>query len=171
MKKSVLIALTATTLLLGACNNNQQKNNDMESTVNKQSEQQIFPKGEVISGAAANNFTGKAWLEMLVTDDATYDCVIGNVTFEPGCRNNWHSHAGGQILLVTSGEGYYQEQGKPIQLIKTGDVVEIRPDVVHWHGATPDSQMVHLAISTKAGSGPVIWGEPVTDEQYNSYQK
>lgn len=171
MKKSVLIALTATTLLLGACNNNQQKNNDMKPTVNNVSEQPIFPKGEVISGAAANNFTGTAWLQMLMTDEASFDCSIGNVTFEPGCRNNWHSHPGGQLLLVTSGEGYYQEQGKPIQLIKTGDVIEIKPNIVHWHGATPDSEMVHLAISTKASLGPAVWGEPVTDEQYNSYQK
>lgn len=138
-------------------------------TTDKSSE--IFPKGEVISGANAANFIGTAWLEMLMTNEQAFDCSIGNVTFKPGCRNSWHSHPGGQILLVTSGEGYFQEKGKPIQLIKTGDVIEILPDIVHWHGATSDSEMVHIALSTKTHLGPAVWLEPVTDEEYNSYKK
>lgn len=129
---------------------------------------EIFPKGEVITGANAANFSGIAYLEMLMTNAADFDCSIGNVSFEPGCRNSWHSHPGGQILLVTAGEGYYQEKGKSIQLIKAGNVIEIKPDILHWHGATPNTAMTHLAISTQVHLGTVVWGEPVTDEQYNS---
>lgn len=129
---------------------------------------EIFPKGEMITN---NNFTGTAWLQMLMTNSETFDCTIGNVTFEPGCRNNWHSHPGGQILVVTSGEGYYQEKDKPIRLIKAGDIVEILPNVLHWHGATPHCHMEHLAIGTRNSMGPAVWGAPVTDEEYNNYRQ
>lgn len=128
----------------------------------------VFPKGEKISNSY---FSGTAWLQMLVTNAKEFDVVIGNVTFEPAVRNNWHYHPGGQILLCTAGTGYYQEKGKPIQLLQKGDVVEIAPNVVHWHGATPDSSFTHIAISTKTGLGDAVWLDPVTDEEYNSYLK
>lgn len=128
----------------------------------------IFPKGQKINN---DHFEGTAWLQMIMTNTEAFDCTIGNVTFEAGCRNSWHSHPGGQILLVVSGEGYYQEKGQPIQLIRPGDVVEILPDVVHWHGAAPDSPMEHLAIGTRSGMGPAVWGEPVSDEDYYSYKE
>lgn len=131
-------------------------------------EKTIFPKGKKNE---IPYFKGTSYLQMLMSNDKDFDCSIGNVTFEKGCRNNWHSHPGGQILLVTAGKGYYQEKGKPIQFIKAGDVVEIKPNVVHWHGATADSEMTHIAISTRASLGPAVWGEPVTDEEYNSYKK
>ena len=124
----------------------------------------VFPKGEKITN---NYFTGTAWLKMLVTDDI-FNCPIGNVTFEPGCRNNWHRHPGGQILLCTSGKGYYQEKGKPVQLLQAGDVVQIPPEVIHWHGATPGSEFSHLAITANPQKGSVEWLQPVTDEEYNS---
>jgi quercetin dioxygenase-like cupin family protein len=133
-----------------------------------QNERSIFPKGEKISSP---NFIGTAWLSMLATDAGMFDCVIGNVTFEPGARNSWHSHPGGQILLVTSGIGYYQEKGNSIQLIQKGDVVMIKPDILHWHGASPDSQMTHIAISTRVGQGEAEWLKPVSDEEYNSFKK
>jgi quercetin dioxygenase-like cupin family protein len=107
---------------------------------------------------------------MLVTDKENFDLTIGNVVFEPGVRNNWHSHPGGQILLCTKGTGYYQEKGKPVRLLNVGDVVEILPDVIHWHGATPNSEFEHLAINPQLYKGSVTWLEPVTDEEYNSYQ-
>jgi quercetin dioxygenase-like cupin family protein len=103
---------------------------------NNLSESVIFPKGEKITN---DYFIGTAWLKMLVSNDSTLNCPIGNVTFEPGARNNWHEHPGGQILLVTGGKGYFQEEGKPVQVIQEGDVVKIQPNVKHWHGATPDS--------------------------------
>ncbi|CAM3810547.1 cupin domain-containing protein [Alicyclobacillus pomorum] len=128
------------------------------------SESVIFPKGQKITN---DYFIGAAWLEMLVPYDSTFNCPIGNVTFEPGSRNNWHKHAGGQILLVTGGKGYYQEEGKPVQVLHEGDVVKILPDVKHWHGATPDSWFTHIAITTNPQKGDTEWLEPVTDEEYN----
>ena len=87
------------------------------------------------------NFTDKAWLQGYVAPQDGFGCTVANVTFAPGCRNSWHSHKGGQILLCTSGKGYYQEKGKPIQLLLPGNVVKIAPDVIHWHGAAPDSEL------------------------------
>ena len=90
---------------------------------------------------------------------------IANVTFEPGCRNNWHiHHGGGQILLCTAGRGYYQEWGKDPQELHPGDVVNIPPEVKHWHGATPDSWFSHNAISVPEESGSCEWLESVTDD-------
>jgi quercetin dioxygenase-like cupin family protein len=129
------------------------------------SESVIFPKGQKVTN---NYFVGGTSLEMLVPFDSPLNCPIGNVTFEPGARNNWHKHAGGQILLVTGGIGYYQEEGKPAQVIREGDVVQIAPDVMHWHGATADSWFTHIAISTNIQMGDTEWLEPVTDEEYNN---
>ena len=125
----------------------------------------IFPKGEKITGG---HFIGAAWVEPLVPMDSYFNCQIANVTFEPGARNNWHKHPGGQLLLVTGGKGYYQEEGKPAQVIREGDVVKINPDVKHWHGAGPDSWLVHIAIMTNPQKGDAIWLEPVTDERYKN---
>jgi quercetin dioxygenase-like cupin family protein len=122
----------------------------------------IFQKGEKFE---SDNFVGTVWLNMLTPFDTA--CPIGNVTFEPGCRNNWHKHAGGQILLVTGGRGYYQDWGKPAQELHPGDVVQIPADVKHWHGAASDSWFVHLAIEVNPEKGPAEWLEPVADEEYN----
>lgn len=124
----------------------------------------IFPKGDLISNP---NFTGAAWLQRLMTDTDKFDVVISNVVFDPGVRNSWHSHPGGQILIATSGEGYYQERGKPVQILNAGDVIAIPSNVVHWHGAAPDSEFIHIAINTKVSLGPAVWYEKVTDEEYN----
>ena len=129
------------------------------------SENAIFPKGD---RAPAEYFTGTAWVKMLVTADDTFNTSVANVTFEQGARNNWHTHPGGQILIVTDGVGYYQEKGKSIQLLQKGDVIKILPGVVHWHGASPDSEMTHLAINTNTQKGIVEWLQKVTDEAYNS---
>jgi quercetin dioxygenase-like cupin family protein len=126
----------------------------------------IFPRGEK---APADYFTGTVSVKILV-DEASFNCLIGNVTFEPGARNNWHKHPGGQILLVIDGIGYYQEKGKPIQLLRKGDVVKILPDTVHWHGASPDSRFTHIAISTNTQKGIVEWLQRVTDEEYDSFK-
>jgi len=112
------------------------------------------------------NFTGDAWLEMLVEADTPYNTLVGNVTFEPGARTNWHSHPGGQILLVTMGQGYYQEKGKQRQIIKEGDVVKCAPNRVHWHGATLNDTIVHVAIGPNTDKGGVVWMEKVSDEEY-----
>ncbi|TAL44999.1 MAG: cupin domain-containing protein [Chitinophagaceae bacterium] len=127
----------------------------------------IFSKGEK---APAGYFTGTAWVQLLVPNDPGLNCQIANVVFEPGARNNWHTHPGGQILLVTDGSGYYQEKSKPIQLLRKGDVVNIPPDVEHWHGASPDSEFTHIAINTNTQKGIVVWLQRVTDEEYNSFK-
>jgi quercetin dioxygenase-like cupin family protein len=126
----------------------------------------VFPKG---NPAGNKIFTNKVWVEMLETDkDKNYDTQVYNVTFGPGGRTHWHSHPGGQILLVTSGKGYYQEKGKPAQQLNPGDVVSIPPNVVHWHGAAPESEFVHLGMSTQVHLGPAEWFGPVTDEEYSN---
>ncbi len=127
----------------------------------------IFPKGEK---ASADYFTGAAWVKNLVPNDDTFNTLIGNVVFEPGARNNWHTHPGGQILIATEGIGYYQEKGKPIQLLRKGDVVKILPDVEHWHGASPDNEFTHIAVNTNTQKGIVVWLEKVTNEEYSSYK-
>jgi len=127
----------------------------------------IFPKGE---RAPVDYFTGVVWVKMLVPNDPTLNCQIANVVFERGSRNNWHTHPGGQILIVTDGIGYYQEKGKPIQVLRKGDVVNIPPDVEHWHGASPDSEFIHIAINPNTQKGIVAWLERVTDEEYNNFK-
>ena len=122
----------------------------------------IFPIGDKFE---SNNFIGTVWLKRLTPLGSA--CPIANVTFEPGCRNSWHVHAGGQILLVTGGIGYYQEHGKQAQTLHPGDIVSIAPGVKHWHGAAPDSWFVHLAVEVNPEKGPVKWLEPVEDAEYN----
>jgi len=131
------------------------------------SESEIFPKGEKLPEQFSKYFIGTAYLSMLVSGGNEFNCPIGNVTFEPGTRNNWHKHPGGQILLVTGGRGYYQEEGKPAQELYQGDVVKIAPNIKHWHGAAPDSWFIHLSIETNVHAGPPEWLEPVTDAEYN----
>lgn len=127
----------------------------------------MFEKGDK---APAEYFTGTAWVKLLVPTNSTFNTQIGNVMFEPGARNNWHTHGGGQILIVTDGVGYYQEKGKPIQIIRKGDVVTIAPDVVHWHGASADHAMTHLAVNTNTQNGVVVWLDRVTDEEYDKLE-
>jgi len=138
------------------------------NAINAQKTDLVFPKGEVIT---SNNFTGTAWLQMLVNNDTTYNTSIGNVTFGPKARTNWHKHPGGQILLITEGQGYYQEKGKPAQVLHKGDVVKIPPHAEHWHGAAPDFSLTHIAISPNTDRGSVIWLQPVSDEEYINIKK
>ena len=123
----------------------------------------VFPRGEE-NIAYAKYFKGQSYLKMLSLEGVH----VANVTFEPACRNNWHvHHKGGQILLVTDGRGYYQEWGKEAQELHAGDVVNIPPEVKHWHGAGPDSWFAHIAIEVPAENGSNEWLEPVSDEDYN----
>jgi 4-carboxymuconolactone decarboxylase len=124
----------------------------------------IFPKGQKITN---DNFIGTAWLQQLVVNDSTNSIQVGNVTFEPGARTRWHHHPAGQILLVTSGIGRYQEKGKPVRELRKGDVIKCEPKIIHWHGAAPDNELSHIAIGTNSGKGAVGWLQPVSDEEYN----
>lgn len=122
----------------------------------------IFPLGEK-NDAFAQYFVGQSYYQALV-NDPNIDVIVGNVSFELGCRNNWHIHQGGfQILLITAGEGWYQEAGKTARLLKAGEVVVIQDGVKHWHGATKQSWFAHIAIT----AGTPEWLEAVDDEQYN----
>jgi 4-carboxymuconolactone decarboxylase len=114
----------------------------------------IFAKG---ARATAEYFIGTAWVNILVPKDETGSYAIGNVVFEPGCRNNWHTHPAGQILLVTDGKGYYQEIGKPARSLTKGDVVVIPSHVEHWHGASSDSSFTHIVVTNNTEQGAVEW--------------
>jgi 4-carboxymuconolactone decarboxylase len=124
-----------------------------------------FPVGDKLPDMFAKYFIGQAYLAPL-TQNKDLNCPISNVTFEPGCRNNWHSHTGGQILVVVGGKGYYQTKGEPARLLLPGDVVEIPANVIHWHGAAPDSWFSHLAIETNPQNSKNTWLEEVDDVQY-----
>ena len=136
------------------------------NTTNKSEQNPIFPQGET---ANPDYFTGNAFVKLLVNENE-FNSIIGNVTFEAGSRNNWHTHPGGQILIVTDGIGYYQEKGKPIQLIQRGDVIKIPADVKHWHGASIDNDLTHIAITAVTPKGSIDWLERVTDAEFNSYK-
>lgn len=125
----------------------------------------IFPVGGP-NDAYAQYFDGQSWLNMLSLEQVS----VGNVSFEPGCRNHWHIHhakkGGGQILLVTAGRGYYQEWGKPARELHPGDVVNIPPEVKHWHGAAKDSAFQHLAIEVPGEETSNEWCEAVEEAEY-----
>lgn len=124
---------------------------------------QPYPFGDKLSPNP--NFTGEVWLAPL-TEKKELNVPMANVTFEPGCRNSWHSHKAGQLLIATAGIGYYQEKGEPARRLFPGDIVEIAPDVVHWHGAAPDSWFAHIAVTANPQANAAVWLEPVSDEEY-----
>ena len=125
----------------------------------------IFPKGENVN---PDYFVGNVKLNVLVPQDETESFTVGNVSFEPGGRTNWHTHAAGQILLITEGKGFYQEKGQPARSITKGDVIIIPSTIEHWHGASKHSGMIHIAITNNSPEGPVKWLTPVTQEEYES---
>jgi len=126
----------------------------------------VFPVGEP-NDAFAQYFIGQSYLAPVSREQVG----IFNVTFEPGCRNNWHVHhadkGGGQILVCVAGRGYYQEWGKEPQVMVPGDTINIPACVKHWHGAAPDSWFSHLAVEVPGENGSNEWLEPVDDGQYS----
>jgi 4-carboxymuconolactone decarboxylase len=130
-------------------------------------QEMIFPIGNP-NTAYAKYFIGNSYLAPVSTEQVP----IYNVTFEPGCRNNWHIHhatsGGGQMLICVAGYGWYQEEGKPARKLQPGDVVNIPANVKHWHGAAADSWFAHLAVEIAGENASNEWCEPVTDEAYNS---
>ncbi|UVI27327.1 cupin domain-containing protein [Paenibacillus spongiae] len=130
------------------------------------SESTLFPRGEKVPEAFSKYFIGVKYFKELTTPDSPLNCGIGIVTFEPGCRTDWHAHPTGEFLLITDGRGWYQEEGKTARELHAGDVVEIPPNVKHWQGAAADSWFIYLAIDPDVTLGPPIWFEPVTDEEY-----
>jgi quercetin dioxygenase-like cupin family protein len=157
MKTLMITAIAFLALLTTGCLENKSENKATDL-------QAIFPKGEK---GPAENFTGNAWNTGLVENDTTYNTVIGNVYFEPGARSNWHTHPSGQILIITDGVGYHQIKGQPRQTLRKGDVVKCPPNVLHWHGASPDTGVLQMYILPKTEKGIVTWLQKVTDEEYN----
>ena len=134
-----------------------------------------FEQQNVLGTGAANTayakfFIGQSFLNPL-TDPKT-GLFLANVTFEPGCRNNWHIHhaakGGGQLLVCTAGEGWYQEEGKPAVSLTPGTVITIPANVKHWHGAAKDAWFQHLAIEVPGEGAKTEWCEPVSDADYDA---
>ncbi len=128
-----------------------------------------FPLGQP-NLANARFFSGRSWVAPLTSLPAL-GCAVDNVTFEPGCRNRWHRHPGGQLLLCVGGEGRYQERvayRRPGRVLRPGDVVEVAPGVERWHGAAPDRWFAHLAVDCAPGKGKTEWLEAVAQEEYAS---
>lgn len=161
MKHLFKYILPLVAVLFTACSNNQKTENP------KPQDELVFSQGEKIDSP---NFTGDVWLNNLVVADSLNQNAVGSVTFAPGARTSWHSHPAGQIILALDGVGYYQEEGKPIEVIRKGDVVKCPHNIPHWHGASPDSEFVQVAITGRE-NGPTIWYAPVTDEEYKSCSK
>lgn len=138
---------------------------DAEDAKTKFQQEMIFPIGEPNS-AYAKYFIGNSYLARISDSQVP----VANVTFEPGCRNNWHIHkatkGGGQMLIGVAGRGWYQEEGKPAQEILPGTVIHIPANVKHWHGAAADSWFAHLAFEVDGDNTENVWLEPVTDEEY-----
>jgi quercetin dioxygenase-like cupin family protein len=133
------------------------------------SAQQITRAGDQASTfGSVENFTGRARVDPLFSPNENINASLAYVTFDPGARSAWHMHPAGQRLVVTAGVGLTQELGKPVQVIRPGDVVWCPPGVKHWHGAAPNTAMTHLAMSGYVDGKSVIWMEKVTDEQYNA---
>jgi len=159
MKTIYPLFLISIIILAAACNSNKK-----QSTM-AQENASLFTKGDKLPNTY---FTGNAFLHPLLAKDKNNEFALGSVTFEPGARTVWHTHPKGQVLIVTEGEGWYQEKGKPAQAIKKGDVVNIPENVEHWHGASTNSKMVHIAITNYKGDENVVWLKPVTDEEYEA---
>lgn len=124
--------------------------------------------------AFAKYFVGNSFLNPLTNPKKTA-VFLANITFEPGCRNNWHIHhaktGGGQLLICTAGEGWYQEEGKDAVELKEGTVITIPPEVKHWHGAKKDSWFSHIAVEVPGEETSNQWCEKVSDEEYNKLEE
>lgn len=125
----------------------------------------LFPKGQI--GANKDDYTGTIWLNELNHPDSTFTFSLAQAVYAPGSKLNWHIHPAGQYLLITEGTGYYQEKGKPGQIVHKGDIIKCLPGVEHWHGAAPSSSFAYVGV-TPTQKGKTIWLKKVTDEEYNS---
>ena len=142
----------------------------------KTMDKEAFEKQNMFGTGAPNDafakyFIGNSFLNPLVEPGAS-PLFLANVTFEPGCRNNWHIHhadkGGGQILICTAGEGWYQEEGKSAQSLTPGTVVVIPAEVKHWHGAKKDSWFSHISLEVPGENTSNEWLEKVSDDVYNA---
>ena len=112
------------------------------------------------------NFVGNVFVTAMVSSDSLFNTQMSSVTFEAGARSNWHYHLSGQILVITDGTAYYQEEGKSKQILTKGQTVKCPPNVKHWHGASPHGPMTHLGLTPNVEKGGVVWLEKVKEEEY-----
>lgn len=159
MKFTHIIGICFLGLIALRCN---QQNVSEQTGATELHSADIFPRGEKITN---DNFTGTAYLKMLMGADSLNPTSVGNVTFEPGARTKWHIHPGGQILLVIDGVGYYQEKGQDKKVLRKGDVIKCPANVPHWHGASVDTAFVQVAI-TNRHLGEPVWLDEVSEEEY-----
>jgi quercetin dioxygenase-like cupin family protein len=163
IKPIAFVILIISGVAFASCNNN--KN---QEEMKEQNNTSLFPQGEKLS---SEWFTGNAYLQPLLVRDKNKNFALGSVTFEPGARTRWHTHPRGQVLIVTEGEGFYQEKGKPAQRIKKGDVINIPENAEHWHGATANTKVIHIAVTNYKGDENVTWLKPVTDREFSEANK
>lgn len=156
MKHHLKYLLPVAIFIFSACQSRQIVNE------NSKSADPIFPKGKEI---VSDNFTGIVYLHSVMEADSLNPTAVGNVSFEPGARSNWHYHPAGQILIAIDGVGYYQEEGQSKRILRKGDAVKCPPNVPHWHGASVDTPFIQLAITGRA-KGATVWLQPVGDEEY-----
>ena len=175
LRNSLFATSLLSVLLLGSCKENTTAetedvaSEDTAQAATSASEESeldfIFPKG---NKGPDKNFTGNAFNVGLVAPDSTYPTAVGNVYFEPGGRSNWHTHPGGQILIITDGVGYHQIEGQPKEIMKKGDVLKCPPNTRHWHGASEDTGVQQMYIVPNTEKGIVEWMEAVTDSVYGA---
>jgi 4-carboxymuconolactone decarboxylase len=127
----------------------------------------IFSKGEI---STTNNHTGTVWLNELNKPDSIFNFSLAQATFAPGAKLDWHIHPAGQFLLITEGTGYYQEKGKPIQVVHKGDIIKCLPGVEHWHGGSSEKSFTYIGV-TPTQKGKTIWLKRVTEKEYNAQQQ
>lgn len=163
MKVITQIILAGTVFLFTACTNYQNQDRMIE-----QNKEAIFEKGEQLP---ADLITGKAWHNKLVEEDTLYTTAIGVEEFEASSRNVWHSHPGGQILIVLDGVGYHQIKEEPIKIVRKGDVVKCPPNVLHWHGASKNRSVTQMYILPNTEKGLADWSKRVTDNEYNNIKQ
>jgi alkylhydroperoxidase/carboxymuconolactone decarboxylase family protein YurZ/quercetin dioxygenase-like cupin family protein len=125
-------------------------------------------KSNFTSKSQNSNFIGSVSVKMVVSPDSVFNTQMAYVTFDAGARTNWHNHPSGQILYVTEGTAFYQERGKSKKILERGDMVKCPPKIDHWHGATPDGRMTHLALTPDLKNGSVVWLNPVSEEEYKA---
>lgn len=127
----------------------------------------LFPKGEKAPNV---HHTGTVWLSELSEADPDFGYNVTYATFAPGAKLNWHTHPGGQILMITEGAGYYQERGTPVKIVRKGDVIKCLPNVEHWHASTPKSEFSYVATTNNHAKGRTLWLEPVSEKEYLSVE-
>jgi quercetin dioxygenase-like cupin family protein len=163
MKKVLAIAAV---LIVGSHRTIMAKENSKEIKVLSKPIKIVSSQSAKSDEGTAEYFTGKVRVTTVTTPEDSNSMSCASVAFEPGARSAWHTHPKGQILVVTEGAGLIQETNGPVRRIKTGDIIWTPANVKHWHGASPNTALVHTAIQEIVNGTPVTWMEKVTDEQY-----